>query len=88
MRHANTRYNLIGKRQGRKVVALSFNDQADHVTLPGGMNIEGAPLDQQTVDGGVEPAEIHDIVDMSVNIVVGPSRTDVAENFVGTAGFG
>ena len=51
------------------------------------MNVHGAALDQQAVDGRVKPAVVNNIVDMAIHVVVRPPSTNAAKRFVGGSEF-
>lgn len=83
MRDPNTGHQVFRKNQRGKVMALGFDDQANHRAR---MDVYRALLYQQAIHGGVKPAVIHNIIDMPVHVVVRPAGADIAKNLVGTAG--
>src|SRR4051812_2738329 len=76
MRHANTGFDALRISQRRKVIALRLDDEPNRRTR---MDVEYATLDQEAVDRRVEPAVVDDVVDVPVDIVVGPSGLDGLE---------
>ena len=79
----NTSHQIFRKSQRGKVIALGFDDQANHRAR---MDVYCALLYQQAIHGGVKPAVIDNIVDMPVHVVVRPAGADITKNLVGTAG--
>ena len=75
-RHTDARLHRLRKRQRSKIIALGFDHQANGFT---GVDIQHALLYQVGVDGRVEPAVIHDIVHMAVDIIVGPAGLYIGE---------
>ena len=52
------------------MTAACFDDEADHVAA---LRIEHFGVNQKVVDHRVEPAQIHDIVDVTIGVVVHPA---------------
>ena len=52
------------------------------------MDVEHALLDQGGIHSGVEPAVVHHVVHMAIDIVVHPARADGAKRLVAAAGVG
>ncbi|MCY1544049.1 hypothetical protein D9M68_799010 [compost metagenome] len=82
MRHTQTGPHGLWEGQRRKVVALGFDHQPDHRAI---VDVERALLDQVSVDHGVEPAVVHHVVHVAIDIVVGPAGGDGTQDAVGTA---
>src|SRR5690606_22411998 len=62
VRHAQPGFNGLRKSQRSEVVALCLDHQADDLAT---VDIQYALLDQPAIDGRIEPAVVHDIVDMA-----------------------
>ena len=73
----------IGKRQRLVIAAAAVDDKPDHVAA---MDIEHATCDQERVHGRVEVAVIDDVVDVAVDVVVGPACGHGREMGKGRAG--
>jgi hypothetical protein len=77
VRHAQTGLHVLREGKRRKVVALRLDDQANGFAV---VDVQHALLDQVGVDRRVEPAVVHDVVDVAVGIVVHPAGADGAKH--------
>lgn len=83
MRNPNARFNGLRKSQRGKIVAMRFHHQANGFTL---VNVEHALFDQMRIDRRIKPTVVNNVVDVTISIVVHPSRGDETKSAVGTSG--
>src|SRR5688500_17455606 len=75
-------FDLAWEAQRREVAAGGFHRQANRIAS---FDIQQARLNQPAVHCGVEPLIIDGVVDMAVDVVVGPARREAQEPAVSVA---
>ena len=79
MNHLQPDGNRIGKGNGRDVSALAFDHQTNGIAAG---QVEYALLNQMTIHCGIKIRVVHDVVDMTIGVVVVPTGFDVRKLFV------
>ena len=82
MGDTNSCFYRLWKGKGREVIALRLHDKTDSGPL---MDVECAAFDQQRIHRRIEPAVINDIVDMTVDVVVGPAGLNRSKDAIAVA---
>ena len=85
MRDPEARTDMVGKGNLVEVIAVSFDHQSNEVA---GKRIEHAFFHQILIHDRVELAVIHRVIDVTVDIVIGPAGRNRQEMRVSLAGFG
>jgi hypothetical protein len=76
------RRDAIGELQGLEIAAAVLHNQPDDMTL---MDVEDPLIDQVLVHHRIEVGEVDDIVDVTVDVVVGPAGCDRLQVRIDTA---
>src|SRR3546814_2252129 len=76
MGDAQAGVDSVGKGEGVNKLAMRFRAQSDQRAS---VNVESAVPDQIFIDHRVEVAVVLDVIDVPVDVVVLPARTDARE---------
>jgi hypothetical protein len=75
LHHAYADLDAIGKGKRGEIIALHLYQETDHRTA---LDIVRTAFDQRLINCGAESAAIDHVVDMPIDIVVHPTRRDLA----------